>query len=796
MSVTLYNIEFFDEFTGLGGGGIDLLAGCIGDKITAEITFDVSWATVDKPLIFTADGQTIQRNDIVTFTFPVTPPKTNCFSSFISDGFKVGDTIVIEGTTLNDGTYTIAAITDTIITTVEPLVSETVTSGTIYGYTPITAIDFYYNIIENNDLADYKSRYDTAASNRYNCDTVSIGMGITEMIPVGSSRGWVNDDGTSGTGATIQGTAYPYTADYVQRFRIYHTFFITPLFLANWKKNLDTISNPINFYSDFESLKYICKIEAKFDNLQTTPSHTGDFIPELKKGNVGFFNEFVNGFHANYTLKSISFTDVITAASVDNLQYGRETDVDIRITSTHSVFSAGCKVVLNNLYAPLDTTDYTDTGTDVMIENYRFDRILLTEGAAATDGEQFGTDMQSITDAQATLIGADELKITFRCSLATAFSTFIAGKDTYNRNYILFATPQDIDVITTTDFDRNAVLCDFGTFTTDERRLSLWSIFCRTAYGALYNWYAATNVKEITSNATWGVPSDDDWTTLDTYLGGSTVSGGKLKEAGTTHWKSPNTGATNAVNFSAVAGGGRYLNGVFYNTTENGGYLSITEYDRSEIYIRYMDDGDAVLYRDHYDKEYGFSLRLVRDATVTEQTYSDGTFCDVYTGNDGRQYRTVKIGTQVWMAENLAETKYRDGTAIPNITDATTWAADSTGARCAYDNNEANAFDFINNGTYSVRSVEEATYDVEETDCILNVTYPTTAAVTSLTLPTAECYRGRVIIIKDASGNANTNNITVDTEGSETIDGANTYTINANYGVLRLYSDGENWFII
>ncbi|GEM_PF-3255479 len=315
-------------------------------------------------------------------------------------------------------------------------------------------------------------------------------------------------------------------------------------------------------------------------------------------------------------------------------------------------------------------------------------------------------------------------------------------------------------------------------------------------YGYLYNWYAATNVAEITSSATWGVPSDDDWATLVTELGTAATVGGLLKEKGTIHWKSPNTGATNAVNFSAVAGGGRYLNGVFYNTTENGGYLSITEYDRSEIYIRYMDDGDAVLYRDHYDKEYGFSLRLVRDATVTEQTYSDGTFCDVYTGNDGRQYRTVKIGTQVWMAENLAETKYRDGTAIPNITDATTWAADSTGARCAYDNNEANAFDFINNGTYSVRSVEEATYDVEETDCILNVTYPTTAAVTSLTLPTAECYRGRVIIIKDASGNANTNNITVDTEGSETIDGANTYTINANYGVLRLYSDGENWFII
>jgi hypothetical protein len=63
----------------------------------------------------------------------------------------------------------------------------------------------------------------------------------------------------------------------------------------------------------------------------------------------------------------------------------------------------------------------------------------------------------------------------------------------------------------------------------------------------------------------------------------------------------------------------------------------------------------------------------------------------VMTGNDGKTYKTVKIGIQWWLAENLKETQYRDGTAIPNVKGASQWADLSTGARCAYNNSEATA---------------------------------------------------------------------------------------------------------
>jgi hypothetical protein len=93
-------------------------------------------------------------------------------------------------------------------------------------------------------------------------------------------------------------------------------------------------------------------------------------------------------------------------------------------------------------------------------------------------------------------------------------------------------------------------------------------------------------------------------------------------------------------------------------------------------------------------------------------------------------------------------------------------------------------------GFYPRRSVavSASTYN----DVIIGVT--NTAAPRTITLSSADVANGKFIIIKDESGAASANNITIATEGAELIDGEASVEITADYGVIRLYSNGTNWF--
>jgi uncharacterized protein (TIGR02145 family) len=131
-------------------------------------------------------------------------------------------------------------------------------------------------------------------------------------------------------------------------------------------------------------------------------------------------------------------------------------------------------------------------------------------------------------------------------------------------------------------------------------------------YGKLYNWYAVNDSRGL-APAGWHVPSDAEWTTLETCLGGSSVAGGAMKVSGTTTWTSPNTGATNSSGFAGLPGGFRNYDGTFDAVGDFGFWWSSSEYDTAFAWLRQLYYANGNFYRTNGSRRHGFSVRCLRD---------------------------------------------------------------------------------------------------------------------------------------------------------------------------------------
>lgn len=198
--------------------------------------------------------------------------------------------------------------------------------------------------------------------------------------------------------------------------------------------------------------------------------------------------------------------------------------------------------------------------------------------------------------------------------------------------------------------------------------------------GLLYNWYAVAGIDGTTNDkqlapAGCHIPTSTEWATLSTYLGGDTVSGGKLKSINSIFWTS-NVGATNESGFYAFGNGVR-SDGIFLVLGQRCNLWSSTESGIYAYKIKLI-NSDATTTIDNISiKERGCGVRCIVDTIP-----ANGIITDV----DGNRYGIVTIGIQTWLTSNLKTTKYADGTAIPNVTDNSAWAALTTGAYCSYNN--------------------------------------------------------------------------------------------------------------
>lgn len=193
-------------------------------------------------------------------------------------------------------------------------------------------------------------------------------------------------------------------------------------------------------------------------------------------------------------------------------------------------------------------------------------------------------------------------------------------------------------------------------------------------YGKLYNYHAIEDPRGLIP-AGYHLPTPTEIVDLYTYLGGASVAGGELKETGTTHWLTPNTGATNSSGWTGLPGGlrfgGNYL-------PDPGGFVQLRNYglfwtdatiiSNERVYSLYSQSTD--LYVGGDDPTTGHSIRLI-----------ENNLCSV---------GDVIIGTQTWTGCNLNVSYYRNGDVIPQVSDPTAWAGLNTGAWCWYNNDASN----------------------------------------------------------------------------------------------------------
>lgn len=218
----------------------------------------------------------------------------------------------------------------------------------------------------------------------------------------------------------------------------------------------------------------------------------------------------------------------------------------------------------------------------------------------------------------------------------------------------------------------------------------------KSGYGSLYNWYAvdAAGAKGFLSG--YVVPSTAEFQGLFDALGGNSVAGGALRSTRTASqniapfWNdippfpaNPFVSGSDTVGFSAVPAGVRTETGLFQFQTHYSFFWSRIEQPSSiEARSRFVSyDSTAASSSNNVLKAWGLAVRLRRVANPAEQSEPDGTIVEIVQDYDGNWYEAIKIGNDVWTAQNLRTTHFLDGDPIPEGI-GVDWGDSPTPQRC------------------------------------------------------------------------------------------------------------------
>jgi uncharacterized protein (TIGR02145 family) len=191
-----------------------------------------------------------------------------------------------------------------------------------------------------------------------------------------------------------------------------------------------------------------------------------------------------------------------------------------------------------------------------------------------------------------------------------SYSTVVIGTQNWmaeNLKVTKYRNGDNITNITTNSDWASNTSGAYGVYDNDETNSD--------SYGLLYNWYAVDNSSgRYICPEGWHVPTRTEFNVLYDYLNviDSTNIVGQLKETGTDHWNSPNTGATNDSGFTALPAGYRSTIGGSYSGLSILAYFWSSTANSSSADFSELRSNDT-LYRRTLSKAYGFSIRCLKD---------------------------------------------------------------------------------------------------------------------------------------------------------------------------------------
>jgi hypothetical protein len=430
MAVFIDSVSFKNEFR---PEATYYLLGNIGDKIEATIDFTVktvAFATTDNPIIVNAtdgyigDGWCISTNGAWA-------------------GFMVGDTVRF---------FNLSSSSTAVFTIVQKLSDDEVqfnmnfsatsdntelTDCVFSVTTPITGMKYFHNLVENNDQPNF---FSLATNQQMLHVHQAVDGSSTTALPMTAQGDLEWQIGE----VEIAGISITTTPVHETKFTLTHTFYITPFFLAAQWDDLLQGTAPV-YNNDAASLKYIYRIEAMYDF--NDPNRIQVVQVDDILGNTGWFDENFNQTPTKYYVDSVVFTraDSTVIPQLELTQDETTVEIVIKNTIDNPFVDGSTKFCLNFVKAPEDESEYQNNGL-TLDANFLLDRRLNTVGAAALNGEQFGTTRQVLKDVEAVFNSASEILITAKVALSADIVSELADLD--NKRYIMWVTVQDHSLAT------------------------------------------------------------------------------------------------------------------------------------------------------------------------------------------------------------------------------------------------------------------------------------------------------------------------------------------------------------